>query len=306
MSYKNIDGGKKNGFNEIPVEENKNNVFSLEGEPGVDEDAIESLREQNQARIMEIYEEREKEMSKLVKEAKEEIKKSGKGIKEAIKGPDGIVGLSYDVRRGLERTQEQTVDKISDIEAELGNLEYGALKVSEKMEEGKLEVVEFKKEITDDVNELKSEAVESIDELKDKREAFVEKFIKESIDGIEEKFEKTFRGVNNKENAENIIAYKTEKEIRLAAKRFIEIGDEAEFGFEANMEISSYETEERGKIVGKKFITGYTIKIGNREMKIRAYDKPLGASLVGTGERKKIRDRVRSGGEVKEKKKKIA
>lgn len=296
MRYKNIDKGNEN-FEEI-IGNGKKDISRdeiTENESESDGKANEAKLERNRAKIMEIYRERERQMEKVVKETKKEIKESGKGIKEAAKGPDGVVDLAYDIRSGLARMQEKSEDKVSDAEVELGKLEYDALEIPENITDEAPDIVEFKKEITRDADELKSETAETIDALKEQREAFVEKFIKESIDGIKENFAKTFRTAQNGKNAEDIIVYKTKKEIELAAKRFIEIGDEAEFGFEASMEVSSYDAEVRGVAVHKNIITGYTIKVGDHEVMIRDYDKPLGASLVGLNERERIKNKIRRG-----------
>jgi hypothetical protein len=140
---------------------------------------------------------------------------------------------------------------------------------------------------------LERKTNELVDDSISAREALVEKFIKTSIYsiyGIKAHFADSFHEAINEKNAEDIIAYKTEKEIRHAADGFIETGDKASFGFRAQLEISSYKIKERGTEVEKKFITGFVINIGGYEKKIRKNDNPRGSSLVSPSSREEMGD----------------
>lgn len=223
--------------------------------------------------LEDLYEQRNKEAGKIFDKAKDEAEESKKGVKIASKGLSGIAKISYEDRRGLVLRQQEIEDKIN-------KLEYDALEIPENKEGEAPDIVEFRKEIPESVRKLRGEAKKIINELRSEREDFVKKFIEESADDIKNYFKESFRETMNGKNAEKIIVYKTEKEIELAAKRFIETGDEADFGFKAALEISSYKTEERGAVANKKFVTGYTIDIGGYEKRIRKYDKPLGSKLV--------------------------
>lgn len=252
----------------------------------VSEEEKEAQQKENMAMLKNLYEQRNSKMSEIFNEAEKDIKISEKGVKAVSKGLDGIARASYKDRRVLSLEQK-------DIEDEINKLEYSALEIPENIEGEAPDIRELKKELTEYARDLKGETEELIDKLKSEREAFAERFIKDSIDGIKEHFEKTFQETINGKNAKNIIAYKTEKEIELAAKRFIETGDKADFGFEAILEVSSYKIEEKGMRVNKKFVTGYAINIGGYEKKIRKSDSPLGSSLVSASKRKEMGDITR-------------
>ncbi|MDP3057606.1 MAG: hypothetical protein Q8N37_03770 [bacterium] len=229
----------------------------------------EARPEEDMLSLEDLYEQRNKEAGKIFDKAKVEIEESEKGVKIASKGLSGIAKISYEDRRGLVLGQQEIEDKIN-------KLEYDALEIPENKEGKAPSVVEFRKEIPESIRKLKGETKKIIDELRSKREDFVKKFIEESTDDIKDHFKDSFRETVNGKNAEKIIVYKTKKEIEQAAKRFIETGDEADFGFKAALEVSSYKIDE----VDKKFVTGYTIDIGGYEKKIRKNDNPSGARLV--------------------------
>lgn len=272
------EGNMINGFN--------SGKFDILKENNGETSENEARYEENMSDLRDLYEQRNKETSKIFDKAKDEIGDSEKGTKIASKGLRGIAKISYKDRRDLMLGQKDIEDKIN-------KLEYDALEIPENKEDEAPDIVEFRKEIPERIRELKAETKKMTEELRSEREDFVEEFIKDSADDIKKHFGSAFRETINGENAEDIIIYKTEKEIRFAAKRFIETGDEADFGFKAVLEVSSYEIDERGVMVNKKFITGYTIDIGGYEKKIRKYDKPLGSRLVTGSKIKEMGDITR-------------
>lgn len=223
--------------------------------------------------LRKLYDLRNREMERVITAAEKEIADSKGGIGDITKGLEGIKKVSYKDRRAV--TQEQMR-----IENQINDLEYEALKIPDDLEDGMSNIVKFKTEIPESVRELKNETKELVDELKFEREAFVKKFIVDSSNEIRKHFGSAFRKTINGENAKDAIIYKTKKEIESAAKSFIETGDEADFGFEAVLEITSYDKTERGIKVNKKFITEYAIIIGGYERKIRRNDNLRGSKFV--------------------------
>lgn len=256
------------------MNEGENNMIAgFAGEKRYAFEENEARSEEDMLGLEGLYEQRNKEAGKIFDKAKDEIEESEKGVKIASKGLSGVAKISYEDRRGLVLGQQEIEDKIN-------KLEYDALEIPENKEGETPSVIEFRKEIPERIRELKAETKKMTEEFRSEREDFVEEFIKDSANDIKKHFGPAFRETINRENAEKIIVYKTEKEIRLAAKRFIKTGDEADFGFKATLEVSAYEIEERGAVANKKFVTGYTIDIGGYKKKIRKYDKPLGSKLV--------------------------
>lgn len=284
------------------------NNSEVRKDEGPDEKGKEIRYEQDKAKIRELYEKRNGEMFETLHDVEKEIEESEKGVKEVSKGLDGVVDISYRDKQDLMRGQVAAKAEIAKVEEEINRSEYDALQIPEDFEGQVADVYEFKKEIGDKVKQVKKEAEGSIEDLRKKREEFVKDFIEKSVKGIKEKLEDVFGGTINKKNAKEIISYKIEKEVELAAKRFIETGDEADFGFEASVEVSTYETEERGQTVIKKYVTGYTMVIDGQEKKIRSYDKPLAVSLVEESGRRDMQKKIRYGEKksIKQRKAKIA
>ncbi|MFH1048770.1 MAG: hypothetical protein V1732_03855 [Patescibacteria group bacterium] len=277
-----------NGEFDMP-EKNDSEIQNNELEAS--EEEKKARHEKNIAILEELYEKRNKEAGKIFDKAKDKVGESNEGIRSIrqMRGGD-YAKISFGLRQELSREQ-------ANIETEISDLEYSALEVPKDLEGETASPDKFKIEIPEDIRNLERKTNELADDSMSAREALVEKFIKVSIFsiyGIKTHFADSFHEAINGKNAEDIIAYKTEKEIRHAASGFIEKGDRADFGFRAQLEVSSYKRKVRGAEVEKKFITGYTINIGGYEKKIRKNDNLRGSNFVPGSQADEI-DRAKSG-----------
>lgn len=275
--------------------ENNNPDLNYDNELAVNEEEKEAQREENMALLKKLYEKRDKEAGKIFGKVEDEISESKNGIRGLVKMRGGdYANVSSRLRQEL--TKEQ-----AEIESEIIDLECRALEIPGDLEGETSSPDEFKMEIPEEIRKLERKTEELASEAIDAREVLVEKFIKDSIfsrDGINEYFANSFDKAINGKNAKDIIDYKTEKEIRFAAKRFIETGDKADFGFRAKLEITAYKTKQRNKEVEKNFITGFTIYIGGYQMRSGESCSPEGKRLLPMSAAINRDDERRYGGRI--------
>lgn len=295
MAYKETirENGEKNNM-EGDFTETQNNLperSNIEAEaeqPAADDIESELPREKIMAELEDLYDEREAEMNKIFDKAKDDIDASGAAVNKIkggvrVKG-GGINKTDFGLRKELLKSQQT-------IESRIEQLEKNALEIPKNMEGQPEDVPEFKKETPEYVRDYKKETGILAEELRLEREEFVRKFIEDSLNSVLDNFKGYLDEAENGKNAKEIIALKTEKEIELAARRFIKEGGAPDFGFAATLEISSFEDKKQGKL---KYITGYAINAGGYKKKVREADTVLSSG------REKLRHNRRRGGIKKE------
>jgi len=270
------------------------NVENSVNESEIGEEGKEAILKENMADLEKLYDDRSVKMREIFTEAEKDINIGGLGIGRieksgvSIKG-GGVVKADSGLRRDLS-------GDLRHIRGEMDSLEKKALDIPENLEGETEKIPEFKKEIPKAVRDYQNKTEKLLEKLEREREKFVKEFIEESIKDVLNHFEADINGTKNKINAKEIISLKIRKEIGFAAERFIKTGDKADFGFTATLKVSSYKQAKEEK----KFVTGFIIKIGGYEKKIRENDSPQGNRLMPGSEIVKRDNARREGARIKE------
>ena len=112
-------------------------------------------------------------------------------------------------------------------------------------------------------------------EMRESREQFVKNFIEDSIAHMESEWGTYLDGSVNGEKARAVIAQQTEAAVMQKAEQFIENVGVPDFDFEAELQLSTYDTEQGRQ---QQFVTDFRINVGGVSAEVESgegKDKPL-------------------------------
>lgn len=229
-------------------------------EESASEKKIETKKENKE----EINPEKQRETQiKLLDESIDQATESAQKTKEELSTLRNKMNIASE--GGMENASDQYLDDLENKKAKL--LEQKEERYSEQNSQEDFDIPEG--EASDPKTQKTTMSIEAFEgganfkqELKKAREEYLQKFIEESMEKVQEDFSQFFNESKNGEEAKELIIKKLESAIEEKGQNFVENGDDPDFGFSAEITGAQFKNLDGTKT---QYVTGFEFEFLDAE-----------------------------------------